>query len=124
MSSPTRADKGHWAEELAQQYLIQQGLIPITQNYRCKFGEIDLILWEKAILVFVEVRYRQTQHYGGGIASINKQKQQRIVTTASLYLQQQPFHPQPTCRFDAIILSGNINTTPDIQWLKDAFRVG
>ncbi|EIJ41484.1 TIGR00252 family protein [Beggiatoa alba B18LD] len=119
-----RLSKGRWAEELAQQYLIQRGLTPLTQNYRCKWGEIDLILRDGNILVFVEVRYRQHQQYGGGISSITAQKQQRIASTAQHYLQQQRFVQLPTCRFDAVILSHSAtNTAPDILWLKDAFRL-
>lgn len=114
--------RGQWAEMYAQNYLRQQGLADVQQNYHGRFGEIDLIMLHGDILVFVEVRYRRSQHYGGGIESVNASKQQRIIKTAWRFLQQNPTYQQYDCRFDVITLSGNTDK-PELDWLADAFRL-
>jgi len=111
---------GHWAEELAHVYLCEQGLQPVKRNYRCKTGEIDLIMLEGAILVFVEVRYRKSQRYGGSIASVDIHKQQRILTVATHYLQNNKLEQQ--CRFDVVLIDGTVEK-PQLNWIADAFRM-
>lgn len=108
---------GAQAEQLAAQYLKQQGLKLLQQNYRCKSGEIDLILQEGDTHVFVEVRLRSSEKFGGAAASIDNRKQSKILRTAQHYLSTLP--RIPPCRFDAILMQTNdINK---IVWLKNAF---
>ena len=108
---------GTQAEQLAAQYLKQQGLKLLQQNYRCKSGEIDLILQEGDTHVFVEVRLRSSEKFGGAAASIDNRKQSKILRTAQHYLSTLP--RIPPCRFDAILMQTNdINK---IVWLKNAF---
>jgi putative endonuclease len=111
---------GQWAEELAYQYLCEQGLQSVERNYRCKIGEIDLIMLDGKILVFVEVRYRKSQRYGGSMASIDTRKQQKILTVATAYLQK--YNQERQCRFDVVLVDGAIEK-PQLNWISDAFRI-
>ncbi|MEZ0316598.1 MAG: YraN family protein [Methylophilaceae bacterium] len=104
------------AEQLAAKYLQQHGLTMLTSNYRCKFGEIDLVMQDAKTLVFVEVRLRSNASFGGGAASITKSKQQKLARTAEHYLQQ---HGNSACRFDAIVM--NKADTNNIEWIRNAF---
>ncbi len=110
-------DKGVLAEQWAARYLQKQGLQLICQNYRCRVGEIDLVMQEGDTLVFVEVRLRSSKDYGGAAASIDQHKQQRLIKTAQHYLAT--LKRIPPCRFDALLLVEISDTQP--QWLKNAF---
>ncbi len=110
--------KGAQAEQQAARYLQQQGLKLIAQNYRCRAGEIDLILQDGDVLVFVEVRLRSNPNFGGAAGSIDKHKQQRIIRTAQHYLATLPHLPR--CRFDAILMADT--ESQQMQWLKNAFE--
>ena len=118
----TSREQGQWAEELAHNHLCEQGLQSIERNYRCKMGEIDLILLEHDIVVFVEVRYRRSQYYGGSLESIDIRKQQRIWNTATYYLQTHRWAQQHPCRFDVVLISGAVEN-PQLHWIVDAFRI-
>ena len=108
---------GALAEQLAAQYLQQHGLKLLQANYRCRFGEIDLILQDGDTHVFAEVRLRSGSAFGGAAASIDARKQAKLVRTAQHYLSG--FQRIPPCRFDAILLqSTDIN---QIEWIKNAF---
>lgn len=110
---------GKNAENLAQDYLHQQGLDFITANYKCKSGEIDLIMQDCDTLVFIEVKYRKACNYGNGVDTVTKAKQRKIIRTASYYLITNNLFDKVPCRFDVIAFSGNANS--EIQWIKDAF---
>lgn len=107
--------RGALAEQQAAQYLLQQGLKPVAQNYRSRFGEIDLIMQDGATLVFVEVRLRRSANFGGAAASIDAHKQRRLIRTAQQYLAG--LAHIPPCRFDAVLMDDN-----GMQWLKNAFE--
>lgn len=108
---------GALAEQLAAQYLQQQGLKLLQTNYSCRFGEIDLILQDGNTHVFVEVRLRSSAAFGGAAASIDARKQAKLVRTAQHYLSG--FRQLPPCRFDAILMQ-SIDTS-NIEWIKNAF---
>ena len=91
----------------------------IANNYRCKLGEIDLVMQDQQTLVFVEVRYRKSSTYGSGAESINQQKQQRLIRTAQHYLEQHKQHGSP-CRFDVISVTGSLENA-EINWINSAF---
>jgi putative endonuclease len=107
---------GAEAEQLAASYLQRQGLTLVESNYRCRFGEIDLILRDGPTLVFAEVRQRSRGDFGGAAASIDARKQQRIILAAQHYLST--LARMPPCRFDAVLL----DAAARIEWIKDAFR--
>ena len=108
---------GVQAEALAAAYLKKQGLELITSNYRCRFGEIDLIMRDGTTLVFVEVRLRSNANFGGAAMSITTAKRQRLLHTAQHYLQQ---HGDSSCRFDAVLMQSV--DMQNIEWLKNAFE--
>lgn len=111
------SNKGAQAEQQAARFLRQQGLQLLAQNYRCRMGEIDLIMQDGETLVFVEVRLRSNPAFGGAAASIVKAKQQRIIRTAQHYLASLPHLPR--CRFDAVLMEDAEGKS--VQWLKNAF---
>lgn len=108
---------GQQAEKLATLYLQQHGLKLVAQNYRGRFGEIDLIMQDGASLVFIEVRLRRNSNFGGAAASIDTPKQKRIIRTAHQYLAG--LSHTPPCRFDALLLDDMKGE--NVQWLKNAF---
>lgn len=107
-------DPGKEAENHAAVFLQNHGLRLVARNYRCRMGEIDLIMEHGGTLVFVEVRMRRSENFGGAAASINGHKQRKLIHAAQHYLQQQA--KQPPCRFDALLIDGG-----KIEWIKDAF---
>jgi putative endonuclease len=111
-------NRGAQAEQWAAQYLSRQGLKLVEQNYRSRYGEIDLIMRDGEALVFVEVRLRGNADFGGAAASIDARKQQRIIRTAQQYLAGLP--RTPPCRFDAVLM-GDVQGG-QVAWLKNAFE--
>lgn len=109
--------RGAQAERLAAQFLQRRGLKLLQQNYRCRYGEIDLILQDADTLVFAEVRLRKHSDFGGAAASIDAAKQGKLIRTAQHYLATLPFIPP--CRFDAVLLDTLENASP--EWVRNAF---
>jgi putative endonuclease len=108
---------GLLAEQMAATFLKQHGLKLVAQNYHCRYGEIDLIMKEDEVLVFVEVRLRTNQHYGFAAESISPKKQQKIIQTAQHFLMQ---HGEQACRFDAILMDKA--DQQHIEWIRHAFE--
>ena len=104
-ASPTQA--GHAAENQALEYLQGQGLQLLTRNWRCKGGELDLVMLDADTVVFVEVRYRLHASFGGALGSIDGRKQKRLVLAASLFLQKECRWATHPCRFDVVALQGS-----------------
>jgi len=113
-----RSTKGRVAEQLACDYLIKNGLKLIDKNFHSRYGEIDLIMQQQNTLVFIEVRYRKNQNYGGAKESVTPSKQQKIQKTALFYMQQKG--REYNARFDVVAMSGN-NKNLNIEWIKNAF---
>lgn len=111
---------GYAAENQARQFLSQQGLTWITSNYRCRWGEIDLIMKDKDTIVFIEVRSRVSNEYGGAVESITMQKKKKIIKTASHYLVAKNLWDKCFTRFDVISLQGELNA---MEWIKNAFTL-
>ncbi|MFW1677556.1 YraN family protein [Pontibacter sp. JAM-7] len=116
-----RKQRGKDAEKIAEKLLARHGCRLRSRNYHCRFGEIDLIMLQGDILLFVEVRYRSSQTFGGAAASVSRQKQQKIIRTAMHYLSQQPQGHTPTCRFDVIAFEASEAGLHPV-WYKDAFQ--
>lgn len=108
---------GDARESQARRWLERHGLRFIAANARERGGEIDLIMRDGAVIVFVEVRYRRSASYGDAAASVTPQKQHRLLKAARLWLSRQNgSFDTVDCRFDVVAFTGN-----DIQWLKNAF---
>ena len=112
----TSRDLGADKERLARDYLEGQGLRLMANNYRCRRGEIDLVMRDAATLVFVEVRFRASERFGGAASSIGVAKQRRLIAAASHFLQRQPL--DLPCRFDVIAIGAGDH----IDWIRDAFH--
>lgn len=94
--------RGAQAEALAAEYLCRQGLRLLERNFRTRRGEIDLVMRDGAVIVFVEVRLRTNAAFGGAAASITAAKRARLVAAAQVYLAR--LGREPPCRFDAVLL--------------------
>lgn len=111
---------GEAAETLACAHLEKNGLRLITRNYRCRMGEIDLIMQDKTDLVFIEVRFRGRVDYGSSSESITYAKQKKLLRTAQYYLQQHHLTEKQACRFDVVAITKDQHN-PTIEWIKNAF---
>jgi putative endonuclease len=112
----SKAADGRSAEDLAAAFLARQGLALVERNYRCRMGEIDLILRDGDTLVFAEVRLRRGATAGGAAASVTPAKQARVAAAARHYLAGGAERP---CRFDVVLLDRL--EVDAIEWIKDAF---
>ena len=110
--------QGKVYEQLAAQYLQQQGLTLVTQNFSCKMGEIDLIMRQQQYWVFVEVKYRASAAFGGALAAVTVRKQQKVLRTVQYYQQLHKLAQQP-CRIDVLTIEGQ--APYQYQWLQNAF---
>lgn len=116
---PTSIQVGFDAETQALAFLQKKGMSFVCRNFRCKQGEIDLIMYDQASLVFIEVRKRSHLDYGSGLDSVTHHKQQRLVRAATVYLLEQNLYEKISCRFDIVSLDKNSEMT----WIKQAFEL-
>lgn len=117
---PTTKQIGEIAEKIACEYLQKNQLKLVMRNYRCRTGEIDIIMRDREMIVFVEVRYRKNYDYGGAIMSIDTRKQTKICAAATHFLQFKQLNEQVPCRFDVVTITGHgLNR---VEWIKDAFQ--
>lgn len=107
---------GSLKEQQAKDFLIDSGLHFVDQNFNCKLGEIDLIFTnqDKTAFIFVEVRYRKNNAFGGAAQSVTYQKQQKVKKAAIFYLQKRKL--DPNIRFDVIAFENN-----QLNWIQSAF---
>lgn len=116
----TTTSRGAAAEDIAQSHLEEQGLTFVERNFRCRMGEIDIIMRDsKNVLVFVEVRLRNREDHVSGAESITRSKLQRLARTAEMYLHMHPEESEvdQECRFDVISIGSSI------EWIKNAFTL-
>ena len=111
---------GAGAEKLAARYLAERGLEPVARNFRCRGGEIDLIMMHGDCLTFVEVRYRRSSRFSSPAPTVDYRKQRKILRTAALFLARHKRYADCTTRFDVVAISGD----GDVDWIQDAFRPG
>ncbi len=114
--------KGNEAEALAIDYLKKQGLKLLCRQYRCKMGEIDIIMREGNEIVFVEVRSLAKPHYYEPFESITPAKQRKLILTATFYLNRHDFAQNLPARFDVISIT-DTQLKPKITWIPNAFGV-
>jgi len=114
---------GAWGEALAAQFLQKKRYRIVATNYRSRFGEIDLIVSNRQFLVFVEVKLRKSDCFASAFEYVDARKQDRIRTTAQIYLSEFPTNLQP--RFDVIEIyapEGTETRYPEIHHMEDAFQ--
>jgi putative endonuclease len=134
MKSPLRGlfktriqSTGQQAEDEACKYLIRNGLKAVTRNYRCKYGEIDLIMQDEDTLVFIEVRYRKNIRFGSSAETVTLGKQKKLIIAAQHFIQSEPRLQSSPCRFDVVALSPDSTSKksgPAIDWIRNAFTAG
>lgn len=112
--------QGQLAEDAALAFLQARGLRLIERNTRFSVGEIDLILCDADTLVFVEVRQRRSDAFGGAAQSIDRRKMKKCALAAQCWLKRNRQFAEAPCRFDAVLLTGRENDWR-IEWLQDAF---
>ena len=114
---------GAWGEAQATEYLRKKRYELVAAGYRCRFGEIDLIVKNRKFLVFVEVKLRKSGDFARAMEYVDRHKQDRIRITASMYLAQNPTELQP--RFDVIEIyapEGMESRRPQVYHMEDAFQ--
>jgi putative endonuclease len=114
---------GAWGEALAAEYLRKKHYTVVAVGYRCRYGEIDLIVQNKKYLAFVEVKLRKSGNFARAMEYVDSRKQDRIRITASMYLSQNPTKLQP--RFDVVEIyapEGTETARPEIYHMEDAFQ--
>ena len=114
---------GAWGESLAAAYLQKKKYKILASGYRCRFGEIDLIVENKNYLCFVEVKLRKSADFASAREYVDRRKQDRLRVTASMYLADHPTHLQP--RFDVIEIyapEGHLTKKPLVEHMEDAFQ--
>jgi putative endonuclease len=110
-----RQQTGQAGEDAALAHLVRHGLTLLERNFRCKGGEIDLIMQDGGTLVFIEVRKRADVRHGGAAASVTRAKQARLIIAAQTWLQR--YQRPPACRFDVIAIDAGA-----LSWLKNAIE--
>lgn len=117
-----RRSLGQAAEGWALTHLEEHGLRLLERNWRCRLGELDLVMLDGDTLVFVEVRYRRHAAWGGAEASVDARKRGRLAAAAQVFLQQQPRWAQRPCRFDVVAIApAEPSTAARLNWIRSAF---
>jgi len=119
-STPQRS--GEAAEAMARRHLEREGLRLLAQNWRCKRGELDLVMLDRDTVVFVEVRYRRHTAWGGAVESVDARKREKLILAATYFLQQESRWARHPCRFDVIAINADDTSPPRPNWIQNAFE--
>ena len=120
MDDRLRKEAGRAGEATALAYLQKAGLQLVLRNFRCKAGEIDLVMRDGATLALVEVRYRSSEQFGGAAASVTWRKQRRLTYAAEYLLLAHPELRRYPARFDVVAISAAPQRR--VEWIKSAFN--
>ena len=112
-----RQRAGAAAEQAAERHLVAAGCQVLARNARYREGELDLVMRERDLVVFVEVRLRAGERFGGALASVDLFKQKRLARAAQRWLKEHYGERWPACRFDVVAVDGS----GTIDWIRDAF---
>lgn len=116
-------DHGAGWELAARRHLEAAGLRLLVANKRYRMGEIDLVMRDGDVVVFVEVRYRRSPGFGGSAPSVDFVKQRKLVLAAQCFLAEHSDLANRTCRFDVVAMDGSVDA-PRIDWIRNAFDAG
>ena len=114
---------GAWGESLAAEYLRKKRYKILAQGFHSRFGEIDLIAVNRKYIVFVEVKLRRSASFAQAFEHVDRYKQDKLRTTAEIYLSEYPSTLQP--RFDVVEIyapEGIDTRSPEIHHMEDAFQ--
>ena len=123
-SSKLKRLNGTEAEQLALAFLQSKGLVLVAKNFRTRRGEIDLIMLDNKVLVFIEVRFRSSVNFGSAEESITAQKCQRLSSAAQAYMQREGLTEKVSARFDAVAISPDRQPTKEdcINWIQNILQ--
>ena len=121
MLSPSQAF-GQLAESLAEHMLRKKGYRIVERNLRLAGGELDLIAEKHGTLVFIEVKARRGNQFGGAPYAISTRKKQQIIKLALWYLSKHGL-TNTQCRFDAVLVVGTQEHSPEVTHIEQAFEV-
>jgi putative endonuclease len=119
LSEDPRQISGRKAEARAREHLERHGLRLLAQNWRCRLGELDLVMLDGDTVVFAEVRYRRHSTWGGALGSVDRRKRDKLIAAATQFLQQETGWSKHPCRFDVIAIDHG-NPAP-LNWIRNAF---
>jgi putative endonuclease len=112
---------GREGERVAEQYLAKKGYKLVARNYRCRGGEVDLILLDRRVVVFVEVKTRTDHGFGSPLEAVETRKQRRMILAAQLFLHEHKLHER-YARFDVVGISWPGNK-PVVEHVQNAFEL-
>ena len=113
---------GQAGESAAEEYLRRKGYRILARNLRSSLGELDLVAEDGQVLVFVEVKARRTDAFGGAIHAVHHRKQEKLIQLAAQYLARHHIKNR-LCRFDVVLLQGLNAAAPQIEHIQNAFEI-
>jgi putative endonuclease len=119
LSGRRSQDRGRAEEDRACAFLVRAGLVVLARNFRCRQGEIDLVLRDGRAIVVAEIRYRADNAHGTAAESVDGRKRERLIASAQRFLQSHPRLATEPLRFDVVAIGG---PGAAIEWIRDAFR--
>jgi putative endonuclease len=113
---------GQEGESAAERYLRGKGYRILERNARSSLGELDLVVEDGAVLVFVEVKARHGEAYGGAVHAVHRRKQDKLIQLAAQYLARHHINNRP-CRFDVVLVQGAGAHDARVDHIQNAFEV-
>ncbi len=113
---------GQEGESVAERYLRRKGYRILERNARSSVGELDVVAEDGAVLVFVEVKARHTDAYGGAVHAVHRRKQNKLIQLAAQYLARHHIKGRQ-CRFDVVLIQGSEASGPQVEHIQNAFEV-
>ncbi len=123
MKDHARREIGESGEQLALDHLSNKGLRLLHRNYRCKGGELDLVMLDGKVLALIEVRLRSDDQFGGAAASVTPTKQKRLIVAAKHLLLTHKELSRHRARFDVVAIDADSLGKRRVEWIRDAFRL-
>jgi putative endonuclease len=119
----TKRARGVRGEDLAVAYLKKKGYKVIERNYRCQWGEVDLIARHKGTLIFVEIKSRSSSDFGLPQDAVDRFKQEKLIQAAKAYMAEHHLQETIPARFDVVAIQLT-PSGPEMELIKDAFQAG
>lgn len=113
---------GQDSEASAEQFLRRKGYAILERNLRTTIGELDLVADDHGVLVFVEVKARTTEAFGGALLAVDRRKQAKLIRLAGQYLARRHLSDR-VCRFDVVLVQGDAESSFQIEHIEHAFDV-
>jgi len=122
VTSDPRHQFGQASEMQAELFLMAKGYRILDRNVRTRLGELDLVADDHGVVVFVEVKGRTTDAFGGALLAVDYRKRVKLTKLAAQYLAQRHWSDK-VCRFDVVLVQGRSSDQGRIEHLQNAFDV-